>query len=113
MQKLPVPENISLQKEVIKNLSWKDMRRCIVAALPVLLGVVIYWSATEDPLGRLVAMGIAVLYLFGLYGFFGRPDGNQSIYSFITRWLSFMKSQKFYRYCQPEEAIYYEPEDQN
>ena len=106
MRKLSVPENISLKKEVLRGLGKKELIYLILAILPVIVGVIIFWCTNSNPGPRLLALVGLLIYVLICYAIFSTPDGSQSIYTYITRWIRFMRAQKFYRYRQEKEALY-------
>ena len=110
MRKLSVPENISLKKEFLRGLGVKELLYLILAVLPVTVGVVIFWCVDSDPGPRLLALVGLLMYILICYAVFSTPDGSQSIYTYITRWIRFMRAQKFYRYREEKEAIYFAEE---
>lgn len=106
MKKLSVPENISLQKEIIKGLSAAGLRRLMIALAPGLAVEVAAWNILHDPAARLLSMCILLGYIAMCYGVFCSLDGSQSIYSFLMRWVAFMRSQKHYPYITKEESCF-------
>lgn len=107
MRKLSVPENISLKKEVLKGIGYRELRAIILAVIPALVTVIILWYCIPDPGPRLLALLGLVGYVMVCYAIFASPaDGSQSVYDYITRWIYFLRSQKFYPYKQ-EEVLYF------
>ena len=107
MRKLTVPEKISLTKEVMRGLSAKEFCYLMIALAPALVGVILFWCINSAPGPRLLALVGLLIYALICYAVFSTPDGSQSIYTYMTRWVRFLKKQKFYRYQQQKEAIYF------
>lgn len=110
MRKLTVPENISLKKEVLRGIGTKELLYLLLAIFPFLAGVILFWCICKDPGPRLLALIGFLAYVLICYAIFSTPDGSQSIYIYITRWVHFLKGQKFFRYKQEKEAIYFASE---
>lgn len=106
MKKLSIPENISLDQELIPGIGKQELPRLLIAAIPGLVClVVIYWLVTSPGI-RLLTMICGMGYLGLSYAFVARVDKNQSIYTFIARIIRFWRSQKKFYYRQKKEVIY-------
>lgn len=108
MKKLSVPEHITLRKEFFPGLSAKELRQVIAAVLPGLAATILFWTVNDQPVARLGAILGLLLYAFVCFAVFSVPDGGQSIYTFLMRWLRFRKKQKKFLYKQGKEVLYLE-----
>lgn len=107
MKKLSMPENISLKKEVLKGLGARELIRLLTAVAPALVAVILLWHFNGEAGPRLLALIGLLGYTAAGYAVFAVPDGGQSVYDFITRWIRFLREQKFYPYKQEKEALYF------
>ncbi len=113
MKKLTVPENISLKKEILRGLGKRETVRLLLACLPALAGVILFWCVNGSPGPRLLALMGLMIYCAICYAVFSTPEGNQSIYAYILQWVRFLRAQKFYRYHQEKEELYLADEKEN
>lgn len=108
MKKLSVPEHITLRKEFFPGLSGKELRQVIAAFLPGLAATILFWTINDHPVARLGAILGLLFYTFISFAVFSVPDGGQSVYAFLMRWLRFRKKQKKFLYKQGKEELYLE-----
>ena len=107
MKKLSVPEHITLRKEFIPGLSGAELRQIVTAFLPGLLATVLFWTVNDHPAPRLAALLGLFFYAVVCFAIFSVPDGGQSVFTFITRWLRFRRNQKQFLYKQGKEDLYF------
>jgi len=105
LKKLTIPENISLQNEILPGIKKAEGIRLLLAFTPAVVFTVIYWLCQEAPGPRLIVLIGLVIYAFVCYAVFSTPEGGQSIYSYISRWIRFLRSQQNYKYKQRQEVL--------
>ena len=105
MKKLAIPEHISLKSEILPGISKTEGSKLLLAFTPALVFTVIYWMCQEAPGPRLIVLIGLVIYAFVCYAVFSCPDGGQSIYSYISRWIRFLRSQQNFKYKQRQEVL--------
>lgn len=107
MKKLSIPENINLKKEVIKGVGYTELKQILLSVLPALIAVIILWCVNAEPAPRLLALVILLGYITCAFAIFANPEGNQSVYIFLMRWIGFMREQKFYKNKTEKEELYF------
>lgn len=112
MEKLSIPEYISLDHEYIPGIGKKELKRLLLAGLPGLLVTVVAWIALSDPKKQLITMICGIGYIACCYAVFAKVDKQQSIYTFISRIIRFRRLQKKYYYRQEREVPRFAEEKQ-
>lgn len=102
MKKLFVPERINLQREYVKHMGGREMRRFALAALPGILAAALAWQKLSLPTARLTALLLALVYIAVCYALFARIDGAGSMYDYLCRIARFLRAQKKYFYLREE-----------
>lgn len=105
MKKLSIPEHISLKKEIMPGIGSKELRQLLLAVLPAVAVTVIVWLSAGKPAAQLMALVGLLLYTASCYALFSCPDGRQSIYIFLSRWVRFMRTQQAFKYKQEPEVL--------
>ena len=111
MKRLSIPENISLKKQFVKGIGSHELRQIAIAFVPVAFFVTAYWAMEAQPWPRLIALASLILYGLCCFVVFSCPDGEQSIYTFISLRIRFSRSQKAYYFRQRQEVIYFEEKE--
>lgn len=107
MKKLPIPEKITLQWELVPGLGWRELRRILIWALPGLGLAIAYGSLSPSPGAVVVAVLGFFVYLAALCMLFVRMDDGPSMYDFISRRLKFSREQQAYYYKRRKERVMY------
>lgn len=113
MKDLSIPEKISLEKDIIKGIQKKDVKKLIALALPgTVIGITV-WLSTGDPVVQFFAMIATMGYLFLCYVVTARVEGNPSILNYIELLILFHREQQHFYYKQGKEKLYYVAEPQS
>ena len=114
MKDLSIPEKISLDKMVSKNLRQKDLPKLGMLAAPgTIIGIIVWILSTDRPLIQLIAMASIFGYLFLCYILVSRVDGSQSILDYIASLIRFQREQQCLYYKQGKEKIYHVAADRS
>ena len=107
MEKLRVPENISLRKEVWRGVGKAELVAILAITFFTLLVSVAYCFISQAPNDKLIAV-FAVMIAFAIgCGLFSKLDNNQSIYDFFRRQGRYKKEQQIFRWRRkPETEVY-------
>lgn len=112
MDKLSIPEKISLEKEVAAGLRTKDLPKLLALAVPgVAVAVVVWIFSADDPLAQLISIIAAVAWCILCGAMVVRVDGSFSMLNYIELFIRSEKEQKQYYYQHKKEAIYLVEED--
>lgn len=107
MKELTIPENISLEKELITGIRKQDVPKLLLLAAPgVIIGITVWICNQERPMTQLIAMLAAIGWLALSYAITARVEGSPSILSFIELLIRYHRQQQRYLYKQGEENIY-------
>lgn len=98
MEKLQVPENITLRWEAWRGVGKAELAAILaVTALAAVAGIIFCWVSPMES-DRLIAMFIVVTSLAFAAGFFTKMDNNQSIYDFFRRQSRFHREQQSFQW---------------
>lgn len=114
MNKLPVPENISLRTELWRGFGWPEAVKsgivCGIAMVALIAFSLVHQGENDGVIftaGIVLAIGFCV-------GFFGKiPNSNQSIFDFIKKQAVYKKEQQAFFYCKRKETYYIVQEDES
>lgn len=108
MDKLTIPEKISLEKEIGWGIRRKDLPKLITLALPgTIIGIAVWSACLNRPLMRLISLFLTVVYLFLSCILVARIDGNRSVLDQIQLFLRFLRGQHTFYYKKAKEDLYY------
>lgn len=108
MEKLSIPERISLEKEVAPNLRSKDLPKLFGMVIPGIVITVIVWICASDaPLTQLIALIIGFLYMGLCYALVAKIDGSLSVIEHLGRTLRFYRNQQIYYFKHEKEVVYH------
>lgn len=112
MKKLPVPENIPLQREIWHGFGKEELvRSCIVTSVVLVLTICICLIGNvREPV--VVIAGVTTLTVFLSINFFSRLDQNQSIYEYLVRLRRFRTEQQTFHFKHKKEVIHFVAEDE-
>lgn len=112
MNKLPVPENISLRKELWRGFGWPEAVKSGIVCGAVLIALIIFCVIHRGE-NDMVIFTVGVMFAIGFCaGFFGKvPNSNQSIYDFLKKQAAYKKEQQVFAYCKRKETYYIVEED--
>ncbi len=106
MKKLMIPEKITLEREALPGIRYRDLPILAAIALPGVIAAVIVWSLTDRPLTQLVTLVAVLLYLFFCYAAAARVEGAQSMLDWIARLFRFLRAPRCF-YFKEKEALTY------
>ena len=107
MKDLSIPEKISLEKDIIKGIPKKDVKKLIALALPgVVIGITV-WLTASEPVVQFFSMLATMGYLFLCYVITARIEGTPSILNYIELLIRYRREQQQFYYKQGEEILYY------
>lgn len=107
MEKLQVPENITLRWELWRGVGKKELIAISAIALFSLIVAVIYCTVSTAQNATLIAMGGVILMLAFAVGFFSKMDNNQSVYDYLCRQRRYQSTQQRFRWKHKEkEGVY-------
>lgn len=106
--KLTIPENISLNWEMIKGIGKHELFQCLVVLIPALFLFIILARVISAPLAPLALICVYVVLLFATYLFFARLEQYQSIYLFVKRGIQHNREQQKFIYQRRKEVIVFE-----
>lgn len=105
MEKLQVPENITLRWEIWPGVGKREAAAiAIVAAVAIAVAVVFCIISSLD-IDVLIAMFAVIMAFAFACGFFSRLDNNQSIFEYFQRQARYKREQQRFYYVKREEAV--------
>ncbi len=111
MEKLQVPENITLRWEAWRGVGkWELTAIVSCAAISSLVGV-IFCAVSSAKSAMLIAVFAVVMVTAFACGFFSRLDNNQSIYDYFRRQARYKKEQQKFYYVRGREVYRLESEE--
>lgn len=113
MEKLQVPENITLRWEAWKGVGqWELTAILSCTAIASLVGV-IFCVISSAKSKILIAVFAVVMVIAFACGFFSRLDNNQSIYDYFRRQARYKREQQKFYYVKGKEVYRIEAEENN
>lgn len=108
MNKLSIPERITLRREFFPGFGWPELRQWMAAEAPVLAATVLVSVCCRDNQGVfLAAILIFLLLSSGLVSIFTRQPDGPSIFLFLIRRLRFRRNQQKF-YYRHKEVLFFE-----
>ena len=113
MQKLQVPDNISLRPEVVRGISPKALAASLAAAAMTAAAsaaVCLLFPSEGGP----VKAALLVLFVFALcLGFLARMENGRSIYDYLRCIQSYRRGQQTFLYVRKEVLYHDAPQEEN
>lgn len=107
MEKLQVPENITLRPEVWRGVGRAELVAILAVTFVALLAAVTFCFISPMDMDKLIAAFMVILaFSFGC-GLFSKLDNNQSIYDFLRRQARFRKEQQIFHWQRGKETEVY------
>lgn len=107
MEKLQVPENITLRWEAWRGVGKAELAATLaVTALAAAAGIAFCLVSPLES-DQLIAMFFVVISLAFAAGFFTKMDNNQSIYDFFRRQFRFRREQQVFQWRRGERKEVY------
>lgn len=107
MERLKIPENISLTWELWRGFGKKELAITgIILTISVAVAVV-YAQISRNDMSTLKAVGGVLLMLFGTISMLNKIEYNQSLVDYIRKSLRFRKEQQQFYYKNGEEVVPY------
>lgn len=103
--KLTIPENISLEWELVRGIGKREILAMLKILLPALVLAVVLAKVLTAPTAPLALLMGYVLLCVSCYLFFARLDPYQSVYLFLRRGVQFRRQQQKYYYRHREEVL--------
>lgn len=107
MKDLMIPENLSLEKEVVSGIQQRDIKKLIAIAVPGSTIGIIVWLSASDPMVQFIAMLATLGYLALCYAVVARIEGTPSILNYIELLIRFQREQQRFYYKQGKEKLYH------
>lgn len=105
MNKLSVPENISLRKELWRGFGVPEAVRSIIVSGLVLAAMVVFCFVHQSENDIVVLTIVMIFTIACCVGFFGKiSDLNQSIYDFLRKQAAYKKEQQVFLYTKRKEV---------
>lgn len=103
MEKLQVPENITLRREVWRGVGKKEVAAILAVTFPVLIVSVLFCFVSSSEATPLIAIFVVVTALAVACGIFTKMDNNQSIYDYFCRQIRFKREQQVFQWQKKRE----------
>lgn len=103
MEKLQVPENITLRREVWRGVGKKEVAAILAVAFFFLVVSVLFCFVSSSEAAPLIAIFIFVMATAVACGIFTKMDNNQSIYDYFCRQVRFKREQQVFQWRQKKE----------
>lgn len=107
MEKLQVPENITLRWEAWRGVGKPELAAILSITFFALLVSVAYCFISEAESDKLIAVYVVVMTFATGCGLFSKLDNNQSIYDFFRRQARFKREQQTFRWHRKIETEVY------
>lgn len=104
MEKLQVPENITLRWEAWRGVGKTELMAILAITFFALLVSIAFCVISPMETDKLVAVFVVILaFAFGC-GLFGKQDNNQSVFDILRRQARFKREQQVFRWRRKEET---------
>lgn len=108
MEKLSVPENITLRWELWRGVGKKELAAIVAVSFFALIVAIIYCAMSAAESDKLMATFAVVLVIAFACGFFTKMDNNESIYEYFCRQARFKREQQVFRWKRKgKEGVYF------
>lgn len=103
MEKLQVPENITLRREVWRGVGKKEAAAILAVTFFSLIVSVLFCFVSSSEADKLIAIFIVVTVTAVACGIFTKMDNNQSIYDYFCRQIRFKREQQVFQWRREKE----------
>ena len=103
MEKLQVPENITLRREVWRGVGKKEAAAILAVAFFSLVISVLFCFVSSVEADKLIAIFIVITATAVACGIFTKMDNNQSIYDYFCRQARFKREQQVFQWRRKRE----------
>lgn len=100
MEKLQVPENITLRWELWQGVGKPELAAILIVTAVAAVPVGIFCALSSAKNGMPIMVFCLVIVFAFACGFFTKLDGNQSICDFIRRQARYKKEQQIFYYVR-------------
>lgn len=107
MEKLQVPENITLRWEAWRGVGKAELMAILAITFFALLVSVAFCIISPMESDKLIAVFVVITAFSCGCGLFSKLENNQSIYDFFRRQARFKKEQQLFRWRQKIETEVY------
>lgn len=113
MQKLQVPDNISLRKEIIRGIGMRDFLISLIITALSIVPAVLFCSICQESYDTFFATAFVVFVLAFCLGFFARLDSGLSICDYLRQRANFRKAQQSFSFVYKEVLTYIPEKEDN
>ena len=108
MEKLQVPENITLRREVWRGVGKRELAAILAVTFFALIVSVMFCGLSSSEADKLIAIFIVVTATAVACGIFTKMDNNQSIYDYFCRQIRFKRDQQNFQWRRKgeKEGVY-------
>lgn len=103
--KLTIPENISLEWELIHGIGKREIRLCLTVMIPALIIALLLGKILTSPIAPLALIMAYILVCATCIMFFAKIDQGQSAYLFILRIIQYQREQQKFYFKRREEEL--------
>lgn len=107
MEKLQVPENITLRWEAWRGVGRKELVAILAITFFALFVSVVYCFISQSEADKLMAVFTVIMTFAASCGLFGKLENNQSIYDFFRRQARYKREQQTFRWQRKKETEVY------
>lgn len=107
MEKLQVPENITLRWEAWRGVGKSELAAILAATGLALAGSVVFCVLSPMESDKLIAVTVVVLAFAFASGLFTRLEGDQSIFDHFRRQARYRREQQTFRWRRREGTEVY------
>lgn len=113
MEKLQVPENITLRWEAWRGVGKWELTAILSCAAISSLGGAIFCALSSAKSAMLIAVFAVVMITAFACGFFSKLDNNQSIYDYFRRQTRYKREQQKFYYVKGKEVYRLEAKEES
>lgn len=107
MEKLNVPENITLRWELWRGVGKKELAAIAAVALLSCIVAIIYCTVSTAQNDTLIAMSGVIFMVACAVGFFAKTENNQSVYDYLCTYRRYHSTQQHFQWKHKEkEGVY-------
>lgn len=106
MEKLQVPENITLRWELWRGVGKPELVAILTVTGLALIASAIFCIISPLESDTLISTFVVVLTLSASAAFFTKLENNQSIFDFLCRQARFQREQQTFRWRRGETEVY-------
>lgn len=107
MEKLNVPENITLRWELWRGVGKKELTAIAAVTLLSCIVAIIYCTVSTAQSDTLIAVSGVIFMGACAVGFFAKTENNQSVYDYLCTYQRYHSTQQHFRWKHKEkEGVY-------